>query len=898
MAPGMHTFFLRLKSFFRRNRMDREMAEELAFHQALMQEKLVAQGMPASQAARETRRNFGSQQRWHERLRELWQFRSLEILRRDVLFSIRLLRKSPGFTAIALITLALGVGANTAVFSLVNSLLLRPLAVPHADQLAVLAMNQGGPRPQYTMPESIFRGLEARHELFSHTMAFNFKENLLVRSHTGNENVSGVLVSGDYFTVLEVPPLLGRTLSPADDQPGGAAEGLAVVISENFWKTWFNRAPDVVGRKLIIANTAFTVVGVMPKSFIGADPTQNPNLFIPLSEEPVIDAPENMIKAGFHAWWLTVMGRLQPGVTLEMADAGLPPISSGILHERVPDANWIARMEKQHFHFSAESGARGFTYLRFFFQKPLLALFAMCGGILLLACINLASLLLARGAARERELATRLALGATRRRLIQQLLVESLLIAVAGTTLGLLAAPLVSKALAVTLLSGNVHNLYLDTSIDLRVLGFSAIIACIASLAIGLIPALIATSSNLNDQIKDGQHATQAHDGRGFFPRLLLATEVALALTLVVSAGLLATSLTRLYHSGTGFNADGVANITLDMDKQPLDGDALTRLYQQIGERLSRLPGVTEVSFARMVPLTHWIWDEDHKRPGGQSHDIHLNSVSPGYFQTMRIPMYAGRDFRWNDTTASGLKIIINQTAAKLFFAGQNPIGQHLIREDKKDLEIIGVVGDVKYEDMRSVAPPGAYVPITQFDQPKPSWIAVVRFQGTGAPLASSARAIASQLAPDIPAPVVSYMSETVKESIATERVMASLSIFFAACALLVAAIGLYGTLSYSTARRTSEIGVRMALGAQRSNVVALVFRENVVVALIGAGTGLAIAIAASHVLESFLYNTSARDPWILLCSISALCLVASAASLLPAIRAARIEPIAAIRYE
>jgi predicted permease len=301
-----------------------------------------------------------------------------------------------------------------------------------------------------------------------------------------------------------------------------------------------------------------------------------------------------------------------------------------------------------------------------------------------------------------------------------------------------------------------------------------------------------------------------------------------------------------------------------------------------------------------MVPLTHWVWDENHKRPGGQSYDLNLDAVGPGYFQTMGIPMYAGRDFRWEDTATSGLKIIINQSAAKHFFANQNPIGQHLLREGRetKDFEIIGVVGDVKYEDMRSAPPAGAYTTITQFDEAKPSWIAVVRFHGDRIPLAASARAIASQLAPDIPAPSVAYLSDTVKESIATDRVMASLSIFFAACALLVAAIGLYGTLSYSTARRTSEIGVRMALGAPRSSVVALVFRVNAVVALLGAGVGLAVALAASRLLQSFLYNTSAHDPWILLVSVSALALVAGAASLLPALRAARIEPIAAIRYE
>lgn len=900
MVSKLNSFILRLKSLLRSRRMNREMAEELAFHQSLLREKLQREGVPEKQLDVTTRKTFGDPARWQERLRELWQFRTLEVLSRDVTFSLRLLRKSPGFTTIALLTLALGVGANTSVFSLVNGMLLRPLPVPHSEELTVLAMQREEPKPMYTMPEPFFRSLEKRHDIFSGVMAFSYRDKLLVRARTTNENVNGMLVSGEYFSTLQVAPLLGRYLIPADDRPGGSPEGLAVVISESFWTNWFNRTPEVVGSKLVIANTVFTVVGVMPKRFTGADPTLQAQIYVPLSEEPVIDAPDNLTKAGFHAWWLTVIGRRQTGVSLEAANAGLKPASIAILRDTVPDATWIARMEKSNFHFLAESGSRGFTYLRSAFEKPLIALFSMCAGILLLACMNLASLLMARGAARERELATRLAMGATRRRLIQQLLVESLLLATFGTVIGLAIAPAVSRALSMMLLSRSDRQIYLDTSIDLRVLAFSAITACVAAILVGLVPALIATSGNLSDQIKDGQHATQVRDRRRLLPRVLLASEVGLALVLVVSAGLLATSLFRLYRSDAGFDATGVVNIKLDMDKQALDGDALTRLYQQFGDSLRHQPGVTAVSFARIVPLTHFVWDDDHKRPGGVVHDLYLNAIAPDYFNAMRIPMFQGRDFRWNDTNTTGLKIIINQAAAKLLFADQNPIGQHLLRISNKttDFEVIAVVGDAKYEDLRSAAPAAAYTPITQFDQPKPSWTAVVRTNGPTAPLASAARALAAQLAPQIPAPVASPLSETLSQSIATEMVMALLSLFFAGCALLVAGIGLYGTLAYNTARRTSEIGIRIALGAQRASVIALVFRENAKIAVLGAMTGLIVAILASKVLSSFLYQTSPHDPWIMLCSVAALVIIASAASLLPAIRAARIEPITAIRYE
>jgi predicted permease len=904
MVPETNSFLVRLKSLFRNRSKDRELAEELAFHQSLLRDKLLSQGVPPSQVDRELRRTFGNPARWHERLRELWQFRTIENLMRDVTFSVRMLKKSPGFTAIALLTLALGIGANTAVFSLVNGLLLRPLPVPHSDRLVVLGMDTEAPRVNYSFPAPFFRALEQKHELFQHAFAFTHREGgFLVRGKSANENVSGMLVSGEFFAALDTPAVLGRYLTPQDDQPGGSPQGFAAVISESDWNTRFSRAPDVIGQKLQIANTPFTIVGVMPKRFIGADPTQRPEIYAPLEAEPIIDAPQNMIAAGHHGWWLTLMARLNDGVSLSQVNAALTPMSLPILHATVPEADWIANQEKHHFHFVAEPGSRGFTYLRFMFQKPLMALFAMCGGILLLACMNLTSLLMARSAARERELATRLAMGATRMRLIQQLLIESLLVSFLGTLIGLALAPVVSHTLAATLMSDGGPDLFLDTSIDLRVLGFAAATACFAAIVIGLIPALQATSRGLNEQIKDGQHAT--HERKRIFPRILLATEVGLALLLVVSAGLLATSLTRLYKTDAGFDPRGVVNVHLDMDKQPLEGDALTRLYQQFVDRVAHQPGVTSVSLARIVPLTHFIWDSTHNRPGGEPHDLYENTIAPGYFASMKIAKLQGRDFSWSDTDAAGRKIILNQAAAKLFFPNQNPIGQTLESTDSKKkvpFEIVGVVADTKYEELRDPSPAAAYLPMTQFPEKKASLYLVIHTDSTVAArkvaFAASIRSLAANLAPDIPAPEITYMEKVVDDSISSERVMAILSLFFAGCALLVTAIGLYGTLAYNTARRTSEIGIRMALGAQRAGVVALVFRQNAVVAVAGCVAGLAAALFASRLLTSFLYNTSPRDPWILFLSVTALAIIASAASLLPAIRAARIEPITAIRCE
>ena len=905
MREGLHEFLLRMKGLLRRRRMHREMAEELAFHQEMLREKLTREGVAEADMEMATRRRFGNPSRWQERLRELWQLRSAENFARDVRFATRLLSRTPGFTAVALLTLALGVGANTTVFSLINGLLLRPLAVPQSDRLAVLGIDFGPERVNYSysFPEPLFRGLEKRHDVFSTVFAFDGHEKMEVRARDGNQNVDGQMVSGGFFRALETAPLLGRTLTEADDRKGGDPAGYAVVISESFWQSWFARAPDVLGRKLTIDNTVFTVAGVMPKGFTGADPMDRPALWVPLATEPILNGERNMTKAGIHGWWLNVLGRLQPGVTLEQANAAVGSETAAILGENAGDAGWVANQLKRHFRFVAERGSGGFTYLRLQFRKPLMAVFAMCGGILLLACLNLTSLLMARGAARERELATRLAVGASRGRLTQQLLTESLLIAAAGTALGLAIAPLVSQALGAMLLGG-ARQSHLDTSLDVRVFGFAALVAVTATLVIGLAPALRATSRELNEQIKSGQHTIQRQEGKRWLPRVLMSVEVALALVLVVGAGLLASTLVRLYRSGMGFDARDLENVRFSMDKAGMDHAALMEFYQQMGEGLQQVPAVRAVSFARIVPLTGYVWDDDMSAPGQPGKDVHVNSVGPGYFSAMRIPMLEGRDFRWNETAAEGKKMVLNAKAAKLLFPQGGALGRIVSQsQGPKDApipyEVVGVVGDAKYEDVRSEAPPTGYTAMTQEDgKLPPSFNAVVRTSGDGGSVEAAARRLARQMAAGIPAPEMTSMMTTVDDSLSAERMMALLSVFFAACALLVTAIGLYGTLAYATARRTSEIGIRMALGARRGQVVGLVCSQNALVALAGSAGGLIAALLASKALASFLYGTGTRDPWVLAGSVAALAVIASAASLLPALRASRIDPMAAIRCE
>jgi predicted permease len=888
-----------LKQLFIRRRRYEELSETIREHFDEKIADLMDRGMTQDEAERAARREFGNVTLIEQRSREVWQWPTLESVWSDIRFALRQLARSPTFTAIAILTLAIGLGANAAIFSLINGLLLRPLQVPHPEDLAVLRIDQsnyGTRGPNYSFSAPLFRALENRDDLFQHIAGFESKM-IQVRIASGNQSIAGAVVSGEFFDTLETPPLMGRYLNPQDDQLGGPSGGFGVVISEDFWRHWLDSAPDVVGRRLTIANAPFTIVGVMPKRFIGADPTQRPEFYVPLSAEPIIDYPVNSIAGGYQSWWISIIGRRKAGVSLEQVNAALRAASNPILYEAIPDAKWIERAQSNHFQITAEPGAHGYSDLRAVFQKPLLAVFALCAVMLLLACFNLASLLMARSAARERELATRLALGASRKRLVQQLLIESLVLATLGTIAGSLAVPLVGRALARFIL-GNNPAAVLDTAIDLRVFIFLAVMTGVAAVVIGLVPALRATSGSLNEQIKSGAHST-GPNMRRVLPNALLSMEVALALILVVGAGLLTTSVVKLYRTGLGFDPSGVALLSLQMGKQGLDADALIRWYQTYGDALSHQPGVRSATFASVVPLSGNMSTREYQAPlSNGEQEIYINRVAPQYFDTMRIPLFQGRDFQWSDTASTNHKIILNQAASKLLFPSQNPLGRIVTDPKGVPYEVVAVVGDTRYDAIRNADPAGAYLPIMQNDAKKPSYTAVVRMDGPAAPLSTAARLLTAKMASSIPAPVLTTMTDELDISISTERMMAILAIFFAGCALFVTAIGLYGTLAYATAQRTSEIGIRMALGARRIRVMTMIFRENLLIAALGSVGGLIIAWMTSRVFSSFLYGTSVHDPWVLIGSVMALILVTSVASLIPAVKASQIEPITALRAE
>lgn len=886
------------KRVFQRRRIYDDLSQELTEHLEERTEQLMrTEGMSRREAEQAAKRAFGNPTLIEEQSREFWQWPRLENLLRDISFSVRLLRKSPGFTTVAILTIALGVGANTAVFSLVNGLLLRPLPVPDAQRLVLLRIQPTQFGHSFCTP--LLRALETHHEMLSNIYGFSNRP-LQVRGPNGGEEISGVLVSGQYFDALETEAQLGRTLTPADDLKDIGASGFPVVISDSFWKTRYNRAPDILGHTLTIANTAFTIIGVMPRSFVGADASFRPQLFLPLSTEPIIDAPYNDLDAGYHSWWLRVGARLRPGVSLAQANAFLKSVGQPLFREAVPDPNFgFDGVKRDSLSLIAEPGAEGYSSLRFRYRDPLLATFVLCIAVLLLACINLASLLLARGAARKREIATRLAIGATRSRLVQQLLIESLLLAVLGTGAGLATAPSVSSHLVAMLAPTN-SNLFLDARLDWRVFLFAACITIGSTLLIGLLPALQATRGDLNRRIKDGASNSGA-EHRRLLPKVLLSIEVSIAMVLVTGATLLATSLVRLYRAELGFDPRNLVLANYDMSKQALDGAPLVGLYRTIAERLSAQPGVTSVAFLSQPPISGDILMGSYRTAGGMDHDAYKNIVSPDYFRTMRIPLLAGRDFSWQDTKETGRKIILNQSASKMLFPSGSAVGGqvHSKAGPKEEVyEVTAVVADAKYASLREPAPPTAYIPISQAENHKPAYTAVIRFQGSAMPLAAAIRGITTELAPDVPTPALGSMNQRIDNSIAADRVMVLLSLFFAINALLVMGIGLYGVLTYATARRTSEIGIRMALGAARLQIVGLVLRENASTAGTGCIVGFVTALLAARVLSNFLYGTSPRDPWMLSLSAFVVCLSSAIASIVPAIRAAHINPMEAVRTE
>ena len=827
----------------------------------------------------------------------------------DVRYGLRMLARSPGLTIVAVLSLALGIGANTAIFSLMDAVMLRALPVEEPGRLVLFGEGRWGGSTN-DFPDSdwqlfsypFYRQVEKQNQVFSGVAAIQsipFRTHGTVESKGSIEEINGDLISGTYFSVLGVNPVLGRTITDADDQtPGG---GSVAVASYSWWKRRFGRDPSVVGKKLTIGSTVYTVIGVAPPEFFGTTVGESPDLWIPLAMEKQISPGWNGLDDKFFQS-LYVIARLRPGVRLEQASANVNLIYKQALRDYAGSQPSKKQLDDiQHARIELTSLATGLSQLRRQFSKPLIILMAVVGLVLLIACANIANLLLARSTTRNRELALRQALGAGRPRLVRQLLTESLLLAIFGGGLGMAFASWASHLL-LAMVSGGDQPLPLDVAIDARVLSFTLGVSLFTAILFGTAPALRATRLELTNALKEGR-GPQGAETRSKLAKALVVSQVVFSLVLLVGAGLFLRSLVNLTNVDTGFNKQNVLRLQIDAASVGYKEDArLADLYQQIEQRVAALPGVRAASFSFFTfnegSWTDQVTVEGYAQPGIKPEVWH-NVVGMGYFATMGIPVVAGRTFGPQDTASSPKVAVINETMARRLFPPGSPIGRRFRINNPSSpngIEVIGVVKDTKYERLNENARPADYLPYTQHNQYLGDFEA--RFSGNLATIVPEVRRAIREVNPNLPISGVSTLAAQVEGSMVSQRIIAQLSAFFGMLALFLVCIGIYGLTSYAVARRTNEIGIRMALGAGRASVLWLVVREVLGLVGLGIAIGVPATLAGSRLVSSMLFGLSPSDPAIILTAPLILLVVAALAGYLPARRATKVDPMTALRCE
>jgi predicted permease len=847
----------------------------------------------------------------------------VEMVGRDFGYALRTLRRSRGFAAVAALTLALGIGANTAIFTLLDQVLLRLLPVKNPQQLVLLTMrghhygnNWGGNAISYPM----YRDFQDHNEVFS-GMFCRFPQPVSMTYGGQAERTQGELVSGTYFSVLGVGAVLGRAIGPEDDRvPDGHP---VVVLGYDYWKQRFGGDPQIIGKALLVNNYQMAVIGVAQAGFDGVELGVSTKIFIPaMMEKEVIIGPMKML-TDRRSRWVNAFGRLKSGVTEEKAKASLQPFMHSMLEQEVKEAAFrnASAYDREEFlkcWIDVLPGSQGRASLRRELRTPLWVLMATTGMVLLIACANIANLLLARATGRQKEIAVRLAMGATRGRIVTQLLIETLSLSALGGILGLALAFWGDKALMAVYLPSDSGNLNISTAPDLRILAFTLAVTVVTGVIFGLAPALQSTRPDVGRTLKD-QAGAVVGGGHGRLRNALVVTQVALSLLLLIGAGLFLRSLKNLSNLGPGFPAERLVGFNIDPSLNGYTPQRLNTFYQQLTDNLGSIPGVKSVAVASMRIMENDEWDsgltaEGYSPTKPDDHpQAYMNEIGPGYFATLGVPILAGRDFRLTDNRVikranatddfdtTPTTVIINEKFAQKFFAGRNPLGMHLgygtDPGTHTDMEIIGVVKDIKYTNLRDEIPIQAYVPY--MNDPYLSGMTIyVRTAGEPNQLISSVRAKMRELDANLPIYAMRTMDEQISNSLSTERMIASLSTVFGFVATVLAIIGLYGVMSYSVAQRTREIGIRMALGAEQGKVIGMVMREVLTLIAIGVGVGVPAALVLTRVVKSQLYGLEAHDPWTLGLATGLLAMVACAAGYVPALRASRVDPMKALRYE
>jgi len=908
-----HKLPLRLRSLFRRRFVEQELNDELRFHLERMIEAKVATGMPAEEARYAALRELGGAEQIKEECRDMRRVNLIENLIQDVRYGLRVLAKSPGFTAVAALTLALGIGANTAIFSLIDSVMLRmlPVARPR-DLLQVkirIPQRPGEPSGAFTDP--LWEQVRAQQDVFSHVFAWggaNNGEDSLKFDLTEGGKVHpahGLWVSGSFFAGLGLRPALGRLIAPPDDQRG--CRGVAV-LSYGFWKDHYGGDERAVGASLALGRHAFEVIGVAPPGFYGIEVGEKFDVALPICSTDLFDEKESRLDDRSW-WWLQIVGRIKPGMSRARASARLAALSPGIFTAALPQdwapAGQRAFVKRTLFAVPAATGVSEYG-LREQFGRPLDILMALVVAVLLIACANIAGLMLARAVVRHKEIAVRQALGASRTRLVRQLLTECILLSSAGALLGIVLARW-GSALLVRSISTTRSIVFLDLSPDSRILGFTALVAVVTGILFGLLPALRSTRISLTSAMKGSQAMEIGRSLRFRTRKWIIASQVALSFVLLVAAGLLLRSFAKLVTLDLGFDRNNVLLVSTDLEAARVAPNLQPAVDESIETILGALPGVASVGRSFRTPMEGGAWSQPittdwSKEISPEEAETWMNAVSPGYFAALRMPLLAGRGFAPADSATSPRVAIVNQTLARRFFPGHNPLGkvlrvQQSSGEKGPPIEIVGLVKDAKYEFVREDTHPTAFFPISQFPARAAGQTFELRTAIRPSALVPAVQSAVSGINRGIPLEIHT-LAEQVNDSIVQERLLAMLSGFFGVLALLLAMVGLYGTFNYLVAQRQAEFGIRMAMGAAPGSILCLVMRDLVTVLAAGLVIGGCLSLAATRILEQLLFGLGRYDAVTMILTVAVLSTVALLAGYFPARRATKVDPLVALKYE
>lgn len=885
------------------------MDAEFRFHLEAYAADLVSKGLPLHEARRRASLEFGGLEMQKDECRASLGLRLWDECRADLRYGWRMLKQSPAFAAVAILSLSLGIGANTAIFSITERILLEKLSVSHPEELRLFSWiaphdpiivhdiwgdyipTPSGGHTSTAFSYPVFLRLRRQNTVFQDLFAFKDASRLTASIDGHAELISGQMVSGDYYRELDVHPIAGRAILPSDDTPSSAP---VAVISDGFWKRRFGQSIQTIGKTIYVNGAAITIVGVNPPNFHGTHMGNSPDLFFPVSLQPriVLNLGMNTLLDNKDEFWIQVMGRLKPGISETRAQAALEIAFLQALKETlaVKKGEGIPR-------FKLLPGERGYDTLTSTFSKPIYVLMSMAGLVLLLACVNLANVLLARATSRQREIAIRAALGAGRGRIVRQVFTESILLAGIGGIAGILLGYVVRDLIPV-LTHSPWEQAQVQADFDVRVIGFALALTFLTGLLFGLAPAWHASRERVNSGLKEASRSS-AGSRRAIVGKGLVMFQVLLSVLLLIGAGLFFRTLTNLRSTAIGFEPRHILLFSLDPPRQRYSRARRIQFFHNVEQTLAATPGISEVSLSSDALVANNISIMNFKPDGipkhrGQADRAWVNSVGAHFFQTMGIPILLGRAFDEQDTAGSPPVAVINELLAKEFFPKVNPIGRTF---NSDHVKIIGVCANSKFADLRSDPPATFYRPYLQQDD---IWSMTYEVKAYGDPqnLIASVRNTVNKIDRDVPLIDIRTQTEQIDATLTEERLFAALTGSFGLLALLLASIGIYGVTSYAVAQRTREIGIRMALGAQRLQVLRSILSEASFLAVVGISGGVIMGLGLTRFIASLLYGLKPTDPLTLSAAALLLFTVTLFAAWLPARRASRIDPIQTLRHE